>query len=63
MNVNVKRHSEVNKIRNQIRNMKAYIQNDVDTIERFLIEQRNFQRVVNTPDIVLIQNVDPNLIL
>jgi len=36
---------------------------NVDTIERFLIEQRNFQRVINTPDIVLIQNVDPNLIL
>ena len=42
MNVNVKRHSEVNKIRNQIRNMKAYIQNDVDTIERF--------RKLNTKD-------------
>lgn len=36
---------------------------NVETIERFLIEQRNFQRVVNTPDFVLIQNVDPNLIL
>lgn len=36
---------------------------NVETIERFLIEQRNFQIVVNTPDFVLIQNVDPNLIL
>lgn len=35
MNVNVKRRSEINKIRTQIRNVKAYIQNDVDTIERF----------------------------
>jgi hypothetical protein len=36
---------------------------NVESIERFLIEQRNFQRVVNMPDFVLIQNVDPNLIL
>ena len=42
MNINVKRRSEINKIRSQIRNMKAYIQNDADTIERF--------RKLNTKD-------------
>ena len=42
MNINVKRRSEINKIRSQIRNMNAYIQNDTDTIERF--------RKLNTKD-------------
>lgn len=32
-------------------------------IEKWLIDNRNFQKVVQTPDIVVVQNLDPNVIL
>lgn len=32
-----------------------------DVVEVWLIENRNFQRVVDTDDISLIQNVDPEI--
>lgn len=35
MNINIKRMSELNKIRNQIRNLRSCIKNDCSTIERF----------------------------
>jgi hypothetical protein len=31
------------------------------SIEKWLIENRNFQRVVNNDEVVVIQNLDPNL--
>lgn len=34
-----------------------------DVVEAWLIENRNFQRVVDNDDVSLIQNVDPNLVL
>jgi len=35
MNINIKRRSELNRIKNQIRHLKSCIQNDTSTIERF----------------------------
>ena len=35
MNINIKRMSELNKIRDQIRNLRSCIKNDASTIERF----------------------------
>ncbi len=32
-------------------------------IEKWLIDNRNFRKVVNTADIVVVQNLDPNLTL
>ena len=35
MNINIKRTSELNKIRDQIRHLRSCIKNDASTIERF----------------------------
>jgi hypothetical protein len=35
---------------------------NVETIENFLINNKNFQKVVNTEDFVVIQNLDPRFI-
>ena len=34
-----------------------------DYIENWLVENRSFQKVVDTPTFVVVQNLDPNLIL
>jgi hypothetical protein len=34
-----------------------------DVIETWLLDNRNFRKVVDTPDVVVVQNLDPNLIL
>ena len=36
---------------------------NVDTIERYLFQHHGFNRVVSTPEIVVLINVDPSLII
>lgn len=34
-----------------------------DAVEAWLIDNRNFKKVLDSPDLVVVQNLDPNLIL
>jgi hypothetical protein len=36
---------------------------NVDSIERYLIQHQGFNRVVSTPEIVVLINVDPSLVI